>query len=299
MRRGPLYMMMAAAAFIAMVGFVKVARQELPAAEIIAWRGLIGVLLVGIWARRRGFRIKARKVMLARVLFGFGAMYCFYSAAKGLSVADLSLITKLQPMLVAMLAPLLLGSSERSAAGLWIALLVGLAGCGILLMPQLDVGLEFGLWAIGAACLAAIAHVCVRALGRSEDPVTVVFWFQVGLTILAMVTLVLQTGQIPTVPAARWWPYLMGCALTAAGGQLLMTRAYQLDPAPLVAAAAYTGPLWAVLADLVVFGVVPSAHALIGGVLIVGAGLWLVRAPLDPGEASEGRSVGIGPRMPG
>ena len=50
---------------------------------------------------------------LAVAGFGFGAMFCFYSAAKGLSVADLSLITKLQPMLVALIAPVLLGSAER------------------------------------------------------------------------------------------------------------------------------------------------------------------------------------------
>ncbi len=286
MRRGPLYMVMAAAAFTAMLGFVKVARAELPAIEVVAYRAVLGLPFVWFFARRGGLRIQQRGAMGVRILFGFGAMFCYFSAAKGLSVADVSLITKLQPILVAVVAPLALGRSERGTKGVWLALVVGFVGCAILLAPQLDVGLEFGLWALASSVLAAVAHVCLRKLGRTEDPLTVVFWFLVGLAVISIPATIIHAGGVPALPRAGLWPILLGCALSASAGQVLMTYAYRADPAPMVAAAAYTAPVWAVLVDVIWFDRIPTGHVLAGGALIVGGGLWLV---LRSGDSSAPR----------
>ena len=43
--------------------------------------------------------------MVVRCVLGFGAMTCFFTAAKGLSLADLSILAKLQPIVLAILAP--------------------------------------------------------------------------------------------------------------------------------------------------------------------------------------------------
>lgn len=276
MRRGPLYMIIAAGAFTAMLGFVKVARAELPSNEIITYRAVLGLPLVWVFARRRGLRLSQRGAMVGRVTFGFAAMYCFFTAAKGLNVADLSLLTKLQPILVAIIAPVALGAAERGSRATWLALVAGLAGCVILLTPQLQVGSRFGLWALAAAVLSAVAHTFLRKLSRTEDPLSVVFWFLVGLSLLAITVTVVATGGVPALPRMGLWPVLLGCAVSASIGQVLLTFAYQADPAPVVAAASYTGPVWALGVDIWWFDLMPSRQALIGGVLIVGAGLWLV-----------------------
>jgi drug/metabolite transporter (DMT)-like permease len=70
---------------------------------------------------------------------------------------------------------------------------------------------------------------------------------------------------------------LVGCALSASAGQLFLTEAYRAERAARVAAASYVGPVWALVADVVVFGVWPRAEALVGGAIIVGAGLVLLR----------------------
>lgn len=283
-------MVLSAGAFTAMLGFVKVARAELPAPEIIVYRAVLGLPLVWLLARRRGgLHIDQRGALVARVVFGFGAMFCYFTAAKGLSVADLSLITKLQPILVAIIAPLALGASERGARGIWLALLAGLAGCAILLAPQLDVDPTFGLWALAAAVLSSIAHTCLRKLSRTEEPLTVVFWFLVGLSLLSVTVTVAQRGGLPALPRIGLWPVLLGCALSASLGQVLLTFAYRADPAPIVAAASYTAPVWALGLDLVWFDRVPSRQALAGGALIVGAGLWLVLHKRDESAVGSAR----------
>ncbi|MBW2526726.1 MAG: DMT family transporter [Deltaproteobacteria bacterium] len=289
MRRGPLLMVIAAGAFTAMLAFVKIAREELPASEVIAYRAVLGLPMVWLFARRGSLSIQQRGALAARVGFGFAAMFCYFSAAKGLGVADLSLITKLQPILVAIIAPLALGASERSGARIWLALAAGLAGCAILLAPQLDVGSTFGLWALAAALLSAIAHTSLRKLSKTEQPLTVVFWFLVGLSVLSVPATFIEAGGVPPLPRIGLWPVLLGCAASASIGQVLLTFAYRADPAPVVAAASYTAPVWALAVDLVWFGLWPSRQVLGGGALIVGAGLWLVLHERDESALASAR----------
>ena len=50
----------------------------------------------------------AKRLLATRIVVGFAAMTCFFTAAHGLAVADMSLIGRLQPLLIALLAPLFL-----------------------------------------------------------------------------------------------------------------------------------------------------------------------------------------------
>ncbi len=276
-RRGPLYMVFATLAFTVMVGLVKVARDEMSALELVCWRGATSICLTFFLARRVGFAVRRPVLMLSRVLFGFGAMACFFTAAKGLALADLALLSKLQPILVALLAPLVLGAGERGGWALAVALVLGVSGTVLLLMPELAVGSSFAWWALAGTALSAGAHLSVRALSADHRPETVVFWFQVGGSLLAALLLLGTMGRIP-LPPTHLWPHVIGCGAAATVGQILMTRAYAADPAPLVAAAAYVGPLWALGGDLLVFGIVPDGSMLVGGALVLTAGGILLSA---------------------
>ncbi len=277
-RAGVLLMMGGAVGFIAMFGFVKHARTELDALEVMAWRGILATPLVWLLARRKdpALRIHNKRVFSVRVVFGFVAMFCYFTAARGLAVADLSLVHKLQPVVVALLAPLFLGSIERPGWRIWVVVAFSLVGCTILLAPQLQLGSVWGLWALGGALSSGVAHLCLRKLGETDKPSVVVFWFQLLLGVTAGLVFVLTTKGARLLPPPHMWPVLLGVAIGAASGQLLMTMAYQRERASVVAAAGYVAPVWAVLVDLLIFGLWPTQHALLGGSMIVGAGLWLV-----------------------
>lgn len=166
---------------------------------------------------------------------------------------------------------------------MWLALGLGLAGTAVLLAPTLAVGSVHGLIAIVATVFSAGAHLCLRRLGETDSARAIVFWFQLGAASLAALASTLF-GDGLSWPHGGLWPLL---ALAAAGstvGQLLVTRAYALDRAGLVAAASYAGPVWAVLADLVVFGVVPRLPVVAGGALVVAGGWLLIRSPRPPHE---------------
>ena len=268
-------MVLACVLFTVMVALVKVAREELGTLEVMAWRGLTAVPLAWLLARRSGLRITNRRLLTLRIGLGFGAMFCFYEAAQGLSMADLVLVTRLEPVLVAVAAPFFLGSQERPGGRTWLLMAAGLLGCGILLGPQLQLGSLHGLVALAAAVLGCGVQVCLRGL-RGESAAAVVFWFQSTLCLATFGLLLTAGGGRLPLPPVSLLPHLLGIGIFATLAQLAMTRAFAIDRAPRVSAASYTSPLFAVVADLLVYAVLPTPAAVVGGLIVVGAGLALV-----------------------
>lgn len=283
---GVFRMVAAQIAFTAMVVFVKIARQELSTFEVAFWRSILVLPLLWALLGGSGWRINRKVIMLLRSVLGFGALCSFFGAAKGLTIADLSLISKIQPVLVAVLAPLLIGGSEKPEPWLWAVMGVALAGCMLLLAPSLQVGSLYGLMAVSAAIFSAGAHTCLRLL-KQENPIAVVVWFQVGTAIMGAVACVLSLGTIP-IPPNHLWGALLAVGVFAGLGQLLMTAAYKVERAPVVATASYVGPVFAVIADVIAFADWPTFISLLGGTVVISAGLVLLwKSSPRSGEYSE------------
>jgi len=272
---GPILMVLAQVAFTVMVVFVKIAREELSTFEVALWRSVVAIPMLMLMYRNLSWQIRDKKIILLRVVLGFGALCFFFAAAKGLSVADLSLISKIQPILVAILAPILIGSAEKASRQLWGLMALAMVGCMILLAPSLEVGSKYGLYAVLAAIFSAHAHIFIRRL-RMEHPGIIVLWFQCGTGILSLLACLLTLGTIPLPPSHLWLP-LVGVGVMATLGQLLMTLAYKRTKAATVAIASYVGPLVAVGADVVAFGVFPTWNVYVGGSIVVLTGVMLLR----------------------
>jgi drug/metabolite transporter (DMT)-like permease len=268
-------MVFAGLAFTVMIGFVKVARAEMSVVEVVFWRGLFAVPAVVLLAWGVPWRLTRPGLFLVRAVCGFSAMFGFFYAAKGLAVTDHTLIGKLQPLVIAALAPLLLGKGEGAGAFGWVLIAVGFVGSALLIAPELQVGSLYGLAAAGATVGSGLAHMAIRRLTARDAPAALVLWFQGFVVVVAAVGTVAWTGGLP-LPPPHLWGALAGAGASAALGQVLMTRAYSFDRAPLVAAAGYTTPVWAVLIDVVAWGAYPGWNALLGGALVMAAGLLLL-----------------------
>lgn len=281
MRRGPLYITISGLMFAIMLVLVKMTRARLDAFEILFWRGVTAAPLAYALARKAGLGLRRPGLFALRAISGAAAMGLLVFAAKGLFVADLELIHKLQPLVVALLAPWLLGQSERASPRVWALLCMGLCGCVLILAPDLAIGSVYGVAAVLSALCSAAAHLCVSALMRTDDSRVVVFHFQTSVMVMALVVIVVTTGSMPDLPPGDLWLPVLGVGLSATAGQIFMTQAYAEDRAPVIAAASYTSPIWAITADVVVFANWPGWNVIAGGALIVGAGMILlfVRVP--------------------
>jgi drug/metabolite transporter (DMT)-like permease len=282
-RRGPLLMIGAGLLFTLMLSLVKIARTDLglTAAQVMFWRGLLGVpfavALVGA-----GWRIRRPGVFAVRCLFGAATMFCSYSAARGLGLGELTVIAKLQPLLVAAFAPLALGRGERPDRGVLGAIALGLAGTAVLVSPHLcssevsRAQLPYVGFALASAVSSAIAHTSLRALGASESPQALVLWFQVAVAGAALGVAVGEGSPIaPATLGVGGWALLIGVGGFAWAGQLLQTHAYRLDGAARIAAASYVTPLLGFLLDAALFRALPGLPAVIGALLVLSAG-WMV-----------------------
>ena len=274
MRTGPMLMIAATLLLTMMSGSVKMARIEMSTLDLVFWRGTVAVPLAFALAWRGGLRLGHRRMFAVRLSLGFGAMLCFFTALKGLPLADATLITKVQPMLIALLAPLVLGAGERTSWRLWGLLSLGLMGCVVLLAPKVAMGSYWGLWAFGAAVLSAGAHIALRGL-KDESAGAVVFYLQVGVTVLSGACL-FAFFDGPTWPSPAMWPWILSVGVLATLGQLLMTMAYARDTASVIATSRYVGPVWGIIGDVLFFDGWPTLTVWIGGALVVSSGLMLV-----------------------
>ena len=228
--------------------------------------------------------------LLGRILFGFAAMTTSFAAMRWINIIEINLLFNLQPLLVAVIAPLILGVTERPDSRTFVALLAALVGSSVIIAPEIASSLSFDentrwfglcLGAIGALC-GALAHVCLRGLHTTPVIVTVT-WFQIcvaGLALIPFDGLPLMSPTFDNFTSLA----LVGVGLSAFAGQLCLTKAYQILPAVRASALGYSAPLFGTIIDLALFAAVPTTSTLIGGALIVLSGLWWIHPSIASTE---------------
>ena len=175
---GVVWMLAASVLFVGMTAFVKLARADLSTLDVMLWRAAFALPITatvalittgrrggdGVVGRFRGaFGVVDRRALVVRCIFGFCAMFSYFTAARGLSVADLTFVMRLQPVLVGLLAPVVLGSAERVGRGVWVAGAVGLLGCAVLLAPGLTlVDGAPQVWALWATAIGVVGGAAAR-----------------------------------------------------------------------------------------------------------------------------------------
>ena len=281
-------MLAATAAFVAMSVCVKLLREGgTGTAEVIFFRSAPGLLWLWFELRVRrkvDLRPHRRDLVYARSLFGVASMATSFYVVQQLTLVQHNILGLLQPVFIALLAPLLL--RERMHALVMVALVLAAAGAAMVLSPGLDadvrgVALVPALLSISSALLSALAHMMIRATARSEAPEVVVFHFALHSSLFGLLWS-LGAGELlalfARVNAVTLLP-LVGLALFGLLGQIAMTRAYAHAPAALVAIVAYVGIPMSLLADLVLWDARAGLVSMLGALLMVAAGLLLTRSP--------------------
>ncbi len=180
------------------------------------------------------------------------------------------MLLKTSPLWVAVLSPWIV--KEVPGRRVWIALGVGLIGCG-LRFGFSGAGEEAGvLLSLLSGLLAALAYLALRALSRTDDPLTVVVVFS-GFLTLAPLPFMGDALQSYTGWSPKVWLLLAAIGISGTVGQLALTGAYRAGSAAAVTIAGLSEIAMAMGYSLGVFGEAPTVAAFAGGLLAVGAGL--------------------------
>jgi drug/metabolite transporter (DMT)-like permease len=230
------------------------------------------VLLPFLWSFgfARLLRIERPGLQALRVVFSTAEVFCFYVAVRDLPLADVMTFWLAAPIYVAAVAPFLLG--ERVGPWRWFAIALGFAGVLIALGPSGGISPTATAAAmIGTACFAAMM-ITGRTLRGTPDT-ALVFWQLVGAGLAGVVAA--PVGW--TMPSAFDWGLLSLLGVVAMLAHICVTRALKMADAALVAPLQYTLLPWAIVLGWLFFGDVPGPAMLAGGLIIVVAGLMLLR----------------------
>jgi drug/metabolite transporter (DMT)-like permease len=240
-------------------------------ALIITWRGEwrrpdAGTFLTGFWAHF---------VWLVAILKAF---------EYGIGAGAAALIAAMQPVLTALLAPVILG--ERNSALQWAGIAVGFAGVVIFIGADSGVtGAALWVYALPALAMASLTFITFWERWRAARPrvnatppmpiFTALFW-QGTLT----AALLLPMAGLFEGFAADWRAELMLAILWLAlvvtvPAYALMFHLIRTRDATRVSALQYFVPPTTMIIAWLVFGEVLSVNGL-AGLLVTSAGFWLM-----------------------
>jgi drug/metabolite transporter (DMT)-like permease len=269
-------MLTAVGVFALMDAQLKLLVERYPPFEVTSLRGFAALPFVLAHVVMRG---RINKLMphswrwhLLRAVIAIAMMAGFIYSVKHLSLADTYAIYMSAPLMIAALSVPLL--RERIGAGQWAAIVVGL--CGVLLMLRPGTGnwaTAAALAAMGSAVCYALSAITLRKLSLTETTESLVFSFTLMMA-LASLLIALPTWQPLRLADLHW---IIGVGLCGAIAQFLVTEAFRRGPASVIAPFEYTALLWGMLLDLVVWHVRPSAITIAGAMIVIGAGIYLIR----------------------
>ncbi len=258
------WMVVAALLFSVMGVCVKLASAQYSTWEIVGYRGLVGLVVMGgmiaMRARRGGASIvealstRHLAMHLRRSVSGTVSLTLWFVAIAGLPLATAMTINSSSPLFIgAWVAWCAWRIGERIDRAMTVALVAGFIGVLVLLQPTFSEDL-WGYAIVGtvSTLFTAVAYLSVKALGLVGEPDTrIVFYFSAfnALAGFAGAAFVGFHGH-----DARGVALLAGVGLSGAIAQLAVTRAFGSGGTLLTANLGYTGILFSTLWGYLVFG---------------------------------------------
>lgn len=205
-----------------------------------------------------------------RVTIGFGSMFGFFYAFPRMPLVDAYAISFSAPLFMVALSVLIL--KEPVGWRRWTAVGVGFAGVLIMLDPW---GIEFhavSLIILAATFCYSLSTVMVRLLSRHDPDVVTLFWFAIVGTVISLACAIPEWIWPPPMD----WVWLLTLGLLGGFAQILITRAWRLAPAAVLAPFDYVSIILAVAFGYLWFREEPSWTVWYGLPLVVGSGLYIL-----------------------
>ena len=216
--------------------------------------------------------LKTKKPFLHffRGLAGLTGNIMFFLAFQRLPVADVTVISQAVPIFSCILAIIFLG--ETIGWRRWTAITIGFLGVIIAINPSGDIAVA-SLYALGGTLMWSTTIIFLRLLGSTEHPVKTVFYF---MLVSFLITSIFQPFLWKD-PSFKVILLFIGLGIAAFLTQLLMTYALQKAPASIVSPFNYTGIIWAIIFDYIVWNSHPMVATIFGGIIITISGIYIFK----------------------
>jgi drug/metabolite transporter (DMT)-like permease len=190
------------------------------------------------------------------------------------------------PFLVALLCGPLLG--EWVGWRRWTAISVGFMGVLLVARPGFGGLHPAALLSFSSAICYALYAISTRVLARTDSSETTLFYSNLvgAVVMLPVIPFVWTTPDSVFVVALM---VLIGAL--GSGGHYLLICGHRLAPASTLAPFIYTQVVWTTTLGFLVFGHVPHQWTIIGGLVVVASGLYLLNRERKVGKAEPSAPV--------
>lgn len=266
--------MVVASLFFAIMGvLVKLGAPYFSAVEMVFYRTVFAVLVLGGLALARGQSLKTPYVKqhLGRGIAGTMGILLFFYALTHLPLATAVTLNYTSPIFLAVLSYVLL--KERISRQTMVLLVLGFAGVVILLRPSIgEEQFVAGLVGLSAGAFAGWAYLQVRELALlGEAEWRVVLYFSVVAALMSAILTTIDGWHMPQT--WQQWLILVGIGLTALIAQISMTRAYKVGRKFVVASFSYLTVVFSTLFGVWWFSEILHWQELVGISVIILSGL--------------------------
>lgn len=262
--------------------------------EVVLFRSVIGLVIVSvlIFPFSGGWRVIRTRRLGMHILRGLLVVFANITFFLGLAVlplADAVAIFFVSPLLITVFSVIFLG--EHVGPRRWAAVIVGFVGVLIVQRPGTEAFQLASLLPVLAAASYAGLHMMTRFIGKTESAATMTVYIQLTFIVVCVLFgLTVGDGRFAAQENASleflfrawiwpepgdWWLFILIGVATGFGG-FLISQAYRVAEAAVVAPFEYLALPIAIAAGYLIFGEVPDGVTFVGIALILGSGLFII-----------------------
>lgn len=270
---GILWALAAGLFFSLMMALIKLLGSRFPSIEIVFFRSIVQLFVLGGVLFRIGFsslRMKQPGLMGLRALIAVVLINCNFYAFTKMPLADVTAIGFSRNLFLVLLAIFLLG--ERPTINRIGVTIVGFIGILVIVRPGSGVFGGVAWIALAGACLGAVMMTLVRKLTATESNTSMMMYHSVAIVL------------VMSIPAAMLWItptfnelcLLILMSVMGILGQWCMIQAFRRGEATAVAPANYFRLIFAAIIGFYLFTEVPDLYTVLGAILIVASNFFLI-----------------------
>jgi drug/metabolite transporter (DMT)-like permease len=253
-----------------------VGRSSLPAYEILAFMGLSVSAAIALYAalRREIKRLKPvhARHQAVRSLLDLVNNICVIVALRHVTLPLFYILVFMSPLVITLLAAIFL--FEKIGLGRVLAATAGFAGVVIAVNPFSSS--RQGDWVGVLACMVCVACFSVnmvwsRVLTRTETPESLAFFSGIVMIIAGFGCMLFHAEPV----SGSWLLSLIAMGIFCAAGSVCFFVALKHTTASTVSQYHYTQLLTGSLVSWLVWRQLPTVSMIVGGALIVAAGLYV------------------------
>ncbi len=263
--------------------------------QIFALRGLLAVPMLFVLARVQGIKGSIltdalEKWTLLRAISMTLTFMAFYAAIPFLSLSTVGAANYSAPIFITLLSAYVI--SEPVGLRGWIAVFVGFAGVIILLQPGTDAFSPWAVLPVIGAFFYAMGHIIARTKCQLVPLVTMALSVNLAMLAAGMIVSGLLLVWQLDAQLARAYPNVFGgwsavgtyewlvlglLAVLTVAIAVMLAGAYKAAPPSTIATFEYSYLVFVALWDFMFFATMPSGTSILGILMIVGAGLMILR----------------------